>query len=83
MIETEMEGDLQGERDTHTQTEGEPLGVASPGLWALHAVLWRGVEQALSAKFAQEQLVLVRNFRLSSHKTKHCVKHLQRLLGEL
>lgn len=44
-------------------------------------VLWRGVEQALSAKFAQEQLVLVRDFNLSSHKTKHCVKHLRRLLG--
>ncbi|XP_026190830.1 uncharacterized protein LOC34622056 [Cyclospora cayetanensis] len=44
-------------------------------------LLWRGVEQALSAKFAQEQLVLVQNLCLTSHKTKHCVKHLRRLLG--
>lgn len=44
-------------------------------------LLWRGVEQALSAKFGQEQLVLVRDFNLTSHKTKHCVKHLRRLLG--
>ncbi|OEH77559.1 50s ribosomal protein [Cyclospora cayetanensis] len=43
-------------------------------------LLWRGVEQALSAKFAQEQLVLVQNLCLTSHKTKHCVKHLRRLL---
>ncbi|CDJ36987.1 50S ribosomal protein L4, putative [Eimeria tenella] len=67
---------------------GKYLGVQTwplrPHAWASKCnarLMWRGVEQALSAKFAQDQIIVVRDFNLTSHKTAKCVKHLRRLLG--
>ncbi|EPR62023.1 putative 50S ribosomal protein L4 [Toxoplasma gondii GT1] len=44
-------------------------------------LLWQGLKIMLSAKFAQGQITVVDHFNLQSHKTKHCVRHLRRLLG--
>ncbi|PHJ22198.1 50s ribosomal protein l4 [Cystoisospora suis] len=44
-------------------------------------ILWQGLKIMLSAKFAQGQIKVVDHFNLQSHKTKHCVQHLRRLLG--
>ena len=35
---------------------------------------------ALSAKFVQGQIHVVDSFRIGSHKTKHAVKHLRRIV---
>lgn len=51
-------------------------------VFVLPAVLWQGLKIMLSAKFAQGQIKVVDHFNLQSHKTKHCVQHLRRLLGE-
>ncbi|CBZ54453.1 putative 50S ribosomal protein L4 [Neospora caninum Liverpool] len=44
-------------------------------------LLWQGLKIMLSAKFAQGQIKVVDHFNLQSHKTKHCVRHLRRILG--
>ncbi|CAE7690432.1 rplD [Symbiodinium pilosum] len=44
-------------------------------------VLWRAVRCMLSVKFVQNSIKVVDSFNLQSHKTKHLVQHLRRLLG--
>lgn len=43
--------------------------------------VWLGVRTMLSVKFAQDSIKVVDSFNLRSHKTKHLVSHLRRLLG--
>lgn len=44
-------------------------------------VIFAALKMVLSAKFAQDQLRVVEHFNLTSHKTKHCVTYLRRLVG--
>ncbi|CAI7718804.1 ribosomal protein L4, mitochondrial, putative [Plasmodium vivax] len=44
-------------------------------------LLWRGMKIILSAKFAQDQIKVVDNFLIKSHKTKYAVKYLRNILG--
>jgi len=44
-------------------------------------VVWNAVKYMLSVKFAQNSIKVVDSFNLQSHKTKHLVQHLRRLLG--
>lgn len=44
-------------------------------------VVWKAVKYMLSVKFAQNSIKVVDSFNLQSHKTKHLVQHLRRLLG--
>eukprot|EP00933_Yihiella_yeosuensis_P034428 TRINITY_DN27916_c5_g1_i1.p1 TRINITY_DN27916_c5_g1~~TRINITY_DN27916_c5_g1_i1.p1 ORF type:complete len:520 (-),score=107.93 TRINITY_DN27916_c5_g1_i1:84-1607(-) len=44
-------------------------------------VVWKAVRYMLSVKFAQDSIKVVDSFNLQSHKTKHLVTHLRRLLG--
>jgi len=43
--------------------------------------VWLGVKTMLSVKFAQDSIKVVDSFNLQSHKTKHLVSHLRRILG--
>ncbi|KAF8822872.1 putative 50S ribosomal protein L4 [Cardiosporidium cionae] len=43
--------------------------------------LWQGLKIMLSTKFAQNQMTVVDNFIVSSHKTKYTVDSLRRILG--
>ncbi|EUD67045.1 hypothetical protein C922_02629 [Plasmodium inui San Antonio 1] len=44
-------------------------------------LLCRGMKIILSAKFAQDQIKVVDNFLIKSHKTKYAVKYLRNILG--
>ncbi|VTZ68049.1 ribosomal protein L4, mitochondrial, putative [Plasmodium chabaudi chabaudi] len=44
-------------------------------------LLWKGMKILLSAKFAQDQIKVVDNFLIKSHKTKYTVKYLRNILG--
>ncbi|GIX63035.1 50S ribosomal protein L4, putative [Babesia caballi] len=44
-------------------------------------LLWIGLKTMLSAKFAQSQINVVDSFLMKSHKTKHAVSNLRRILG--
>ncbi|CRG98861.1 mitochondrial ribosomal protein L4 precursor, putative [Plasmodium relictum] len=44
--------------------------------------LWKGMKILLSAKFAQDQIKVVDNFLIKSHKTKYTVKYLRNILGK-
>eukprot|EP00450_Noctiluca_scintillans_P031419 CAMPEP_0194546414 /NCGR_PEP_ID=MMETSP0253-20130528/90626_1 /TAXON_ID=2966 /ORGANISM="Noctiluca scintillans" /LENGTH=516 /DNA_ID=CAMNT_0039393505 /DNA_START=8 /DNA_END=1554 /DNA_ORIENTATION=- len=44
-------------------------------------VIWRTVKVMLSVKFAQNAIIVVDSFNLQSHKTKHLVRYLRRLVG--
>lgn len=43
--------------------------------------IWLGVKTMLSVKFAQDSIKVVDSFNLQTHKTKHLVSHLRRILG--
>ncbi|GAW79685.1 hypothetical protein, conserved [Plasmodium gonderi] len=43
--------------------------------------LWKGMKIILSAKYAQDQIKVVDNFLIKSHKTKYAVKYLRNILG--
>ncbi len=45
-------------------------------------MMWLATKSMLSAKFAQGEIILVDNFNLSSHKTKHVVQCFRRLVGD-
>ncbi|SBT32173.1 mitochondrial ribosomal protein L4 precursor, putative [Plasmodium ovale wallikeri] len=45
-------------------------------------LLWKGMKILLSAKFAQDQIKVVDNFLIKSHKTKYTVKYLRNILGK-
>ena len=44
-------------------------------------ILWQALRCMLSVKFVQNSIKVVDSFNLQSHKTKHLVQHLRRLLG--
>lgn len=44
-------------------------------------LVWLAVRTMLSVKFAQNAIKVVDSFNLQSHKTKHLVQHLRRILG--
>jgi len=44
-------------------------------------VIWRALKCMLSVKFAQGAVKVVDSFNLQSHKTKHLVQYLRRILG--
>eukprot|EP00927_Polykrikos_kofoidii_P075044 TRINITY_DN7110_c0_g1_i2.p1 TRINITY_DN7110_c0_g1~~TRINITY_DN7110_c0_g1_i2.p1 ORF type:complete len:556 (-),score=109.26 TRINITY_DN7110_c0_g1_i2:59-1726(-) len=44
--------------------------------------LWKSVRVMLSAKFVQDSIKVVDSFKLQSHKTKHLVRYLRRLVGK-
>lgn len=44
--------------------------------------LWKGLKIMLSAKFAQDEIKVVDNFLIKSHKTKYTVKYLRNILGK-
>ncbi|CAD7952762.1 unnamed protein product [Amoebophrya sp. A25] len=44
--------------------------------------LWIATKSMLSAKFAQGEIILVKDFNISSHKTKHVVQCFRRLVGD-
>jgi len=45
-------------------------------------VIWQATKAMLSAKFAQGEILVVDDFNLSSHKTKHVVQSFRRLVGD-
>ncbi len=46
------------------------------------AVIHKALRVMLSAKFTQDQIKVVDNFNIRSHKTKHAVRALRRIVGE-
>lgn len=44
-------------------------------------IIWKSIKVMLSVKYAQGSITVVDSFNLQSHKTKHMVQHLRRLLG--
>merc|ERR1712048_1156227 len=44
-------------------------------------VVWRALRVMLSAKYVQDLIKVVDSFNLQSHKTKHLVRHLRRIVG--
>eukprot|EP00928_Gymnodinium_smaydae_P032694 TRINITY_DN2360_c0_g1_i1.p1 TRINITY_DN2360_c0_g1~~TRINITY_DN2360_c0_g1_i1.p1 ORF type:complete len:503 (-),score=106.98 TRINITY_DN2360_c0_g1_i1:244-1752(-) len=44
-------------------------------------MIWKALKSMLSAKYVQNTIKVVDSFNLQSHKTKHLVKHLRRIVG--
>jgi len=45
-------------------------------------IIWLALRTMLSIKFTQDSIKVVDSFNLQSHKTKHLVRHLRRLVGK-
>lgn len=74
-----------GRRKAPGKFEGSHCHALRPRDWGQRKmnarVLWQAVRCMLSVKFVQNSIKVVDSFNLQSHKTKHLVQHLRRLLG--
>lgn len=71
-------------RRTHGRYDGIYAMPIRPKDWRQktnHRLIWKATKAMLSAKFAEGRILLVDSFNISSHKTKHTVQFLRRLLG--
>jgi len=74
-----------GRRKVGGRYEGISAFPLRPRDWRqkqLHKVVWKATKTMLSAKFAQGQIICVDSFNMTSHKTKHAVSFLRRILGK-
>ncbi|CAJ1364142.1 unnamed protein product [Effrenium voratum] len=74
-----------GRRTAPGRFEGSHTHALRPRDWGKTRcptrIIWQAVKCMLSVKFAQNSIKVVDSFNLQSHKTKHLVQHLRRLLG--
>eukprot|EP00931_Biecheleriopsis_adriatica_P067091 TRINITY_DN41296_c0_g1_i1.p1 TRINITY_DN41296_c0_g1~~TRINITY_DN41296_c0_g1_i1.p1 ORF type:complete len:503 (+),score=85.86 TRINITY_DN41296_c0_g1_i1:60-1568(+) len=74
-----------GRRKAPGRFDGVHSHALRPRDWGKHKInkrsIWKALKHMLSVKFAQNSIKVVDSFNLQSHKTKHLVQHLRRLLG--
>mmetsp|Transcript_40630 Transcript_40630/g.91244 ORF Transcript_40630/g.91244 Transcript_40630/m.91244 type:complete len:465 (-) Transcript_40630:8-1402(-) len=73
-----------GRRKAPHHYEGVFVHPLRPRDWRImenKRVIWRALKCMLSVKYAQGALTVVDSFNLQSHKTKHLVQYLRRILG--
>lgn len=74
-----------GRRKAPGRWEGTHCHALRPRDWGKTKVnvrvIWQALKTMLSVKYVQNSITVVDSFNLQSHKTKHLVQHLRRLLG--